>query len=134
MKNSVYLAAHYSRKHEVKRAARDLEYVNVKVSSTWHREHLAADSSLLDSTSAYNRRSARRDLSELEKSTHLVFFSLHPDILFSRGGHCVEYGVALALHKKIIVIGPHQHVFCYLPGTKFFPSWLEAFPWLRENL
>ena len=136
MKPSVYLASHYSRKDEIKRAARDLEYVGVKVSSTWHREYLASDTSLSDPkvSKAYWRSAAKRDFKELESATHLVFLSLSPDVEFTRGAHCVEYGIALALRKHIIVVGPSQHIFCYLPGVKFFDSWKEAFPWLRENL
>lgn len=40
----------------------------------------------------------------------------------SRGGHHVEFGLALGLRKKLIVIGPRQSVFHWLPAVGQFDT------------
>lgn len=47
----------------------------------------------------------------------------------SRGGRHVEYGIALALEKAVIVVGPQENIFHLLPQVEHYPDWpayLEA--------
>ena len=129
----IYLAAHYSRKAEVIDAVRDLEKAGVRVVSTWHLERMAADSNLDAATGRTWRRLATRDIKELRAATCIVFFSFDGHDLFTRGGHCVELGYAIAKKKRIVIVGPFQNIFCYLKGVKRFEMWDDAFKWLKKH-
>jgi hypothetical protein len=41
----------------------------------------------------------------------------------SRGGRHVEFGYALGIRKRVILVGPRQHVFHCLPEVEHYPSW-----------
>ena len=41
----------------------------------------------------------------------------------SRGGHLVEFGVALALGLRVMVVGPRATVFHCLPAVEVFDTW-----------
>ena len=129
----IYLAAHYSRKEEVKKAAKDLFDAGVEVVSTWFRERADPNTSMKDVSETFCRTTAARDKEELDKATHFVLFTVDPDFKFSRGGHCWESGYADAKGLVRVVVGPRQHIFHYLPGTKRFDTWDEALSWLTKE-
>ena len=127
---SVYLASHYSRKEEIRAAVKDCESLGIKLTSTWHKERRSPTGSMKDDSETFLRVTAKRDFRELKSASCLVLFSLDGDTLFTRGGHCVELGMALSLRKRIVLVGPRQNVFCYLPGIKKFKTWEKALYWL----
>ena len=43
--------------------------------------------------------------------------------LSTRGGRHAEFGIALALGKRVIVIGPRENVFHALPAVERYESW-----------
>ena len=130
----IYLAAHYSRKEEVKQAVQDLLAAKIEVTSTWVKERATPTVSMHDVSETFCRTTAARDRDELDAATHFVLFSVDPDFKFTRGGHCWENGYADAKGLVRVVVGPRQHIFHYLPGTKRFDTWAEALPWLiKEN-
>lgn len=48
----------------------------------------------------------------------------------ARGGRHVEFGVAVASCKRLVVIGPRENIFHHLPRVEVFPTlgeWLELF-------
>jgi hypothetical protein len=128
------LAAHYSRKEEVKQAAQDLMTVGIKVTSTWFKERAKPTVSMKQVSETFCRTTAKRDKREIKRATYFVLFSVDPDFLFTRGGHCWENGYADALGLVRVVVGPRQHVFHYLPGTHRFNTWAQALQWfIREK-
>jgi nucleoside 2-deoxyribosyltransferase len=129
----VYLAGHYSRKKEISKAANDLKSVGIKVVSTWLNEHIISKVSISNLSESFLRKAAIRDKKELYKATHFVLFTVSPDTLFTRGGHCWENGFADALKKKTVIVGPRQHIFHYLHGKKHFMTWKKAFQWLTKT-
>ena len=129
-KIKVYIASHYSRKLEVMAAAYDLEKLGIQVVSTWHKERQNPNNSLKDVSDTFKRYTAKRDIAELKSATHFVLFSLDPDALFTRGGHCVENGYALANNLPTLVVGPRQHIFHYMPGIKKVETWRQGIKWL----
>jgi hypothetical protein len=129
----IYLAAHYSRKEEIRQAAKDLEEAGIDVTSTWFKERTASKVSMNDVSETFCRTTAARDKDELDESTHFVLFSVHTDFKFTRGGHCWENGYADAKGLVRVVVGPRQHIFHYLPGTKRFDTWAEALAWLIKE-
>ena len=129
----IYLAGHYSRKEEIKRASLDLKYVGIPVVSTWYFERIRPGVSMCELSETFLCHAARRDKAELRRATHFVLFSVGPDTCFTRGGHCWENGYAYALGLRVVIVGPRQHIFHYLPGHKRFDTWGQACAWLREE-
>ena len=43
----------------------------------------------------------------------------------SRGGRHVEFGIALARSKRLIVVGHRENVFHWLHMVEFYSEWLE---------
>lgn len=41
----------------------------------------------------------------------------------SRGGRHVEFGMALAMDKRLVVVGPRENVFHLLPAVEQFDTW-----------
>lgn len=64
----------------------------------------------------------------------LMFFSEHPTIGYNSGGRHVEYGMALAFHKQIWVIGQKENVFHYYPEQiKHFESFVKWYNWYNPH-
>ena len=69
-------------------------------------------------------RFAREDWDDLVEADCVISFTEPPrELNSSRGGRHVEYGMALALGKKIIVVGFLENVFHHLPEVLFFEDW-----------
>lgn len=129
-----YVAAHYSRKMEVIQVVRDLEDMNITVVSTWHKELHKPSTSMKDVSDSFCRRTAKRDIKELQSADTFILLSVDPDFKFSRGGHCVEEGWAQALKLRFLLVGPKQNVFCYLPGIKRVKTWEAGKKWLTKQI
>lgn len=62
----------------------------------------------------------------MDASHILVFFSLTPETLFTRGGRYVEFGYMLGCRKPILVVGPKENIFHYLGSVHHVDTWEEA--------
>lgn len=123
----VYLAARYDRRAEVHAYAQRLAVWGIQVMSTWHDGHHEVRPDVeRDATDAEMRSWAKEDLADLWLADTLLFFAEPPQSGSTRGGRHVEYGVALALRHRIVVIGPKENVFHVLPGIEHFPDF-ESF-------
>ena len=60
-------------------------------------------------------RCAEIDVADIEACEIVIVFSETPRETNSRGGRHVELGMALALKKRIFVVGPVENVFMSLP-------------------
>lgn len=56
-----------------------------------------------------------------------------PDDHGGRGGRHVEFGMALALGKGLIIVGERELVFHWLPHVASFPTWDAFLAWLSEG-
>ena len=101
---------------------------------------------------AARRRFAQEDADDVICATVLIAFTEEPRQTRSRGGRHVELGMALGLlaaremvegtglhysgpaMKRIIVIGPRENVFTWLPEIEWAPSWEAARPLLLPSL
>jgi hypothetical protein len=43
----------------------------------------------------------------------------------SRGARHCEFGIGLALNKKLVIVGPREHAFHFLPQVECFASWAD---------
>jgi hypothetical protein len=62
------------------------------------------------------------DLADVSQSDALICFTEWPS---STGGRHVEFGYALALGIRIVMIGPREHIFHTLPQVEHFPDWVS---------
>jgi len=130
----IYIAARYDRREEMCGYAKELRELGYEVNSRWllgtHQIHQHAE--LIDKTGVPSdshgvtllaRPFAEDDVADVSQADILIFFSEPPDSHSKRGGRHVEYGMALALQKKIIVIGDRENVFHCLPQVIRFDTW-----------
>ncbi len=78
---------------------------------------------------------ARRDIADIEIADTLIAFSETPRSgVSTRGGRHIETGIAIALRKRVIVVGPRENVFCSLPEITVFPTWGACLDHLKPSL
>lgn len=124
----IYLAARYSRFPEMQQCRRDLEAIGCKVTSRWiNGDHQIDDAGLsLQAKEAERIRFATEDRDDLARADCVISFTEKPRSSNSRGGRHVEYGMALALAKRVIVVGHRENVFHCLPEVEFYETWPDA--------
>jgi len=131
-----YLAGRYDRREELKGYADELRALGHTVTSRWllYGTHvLASDSKyyLDDGVPLAMSFFAQEDYEDIKASDALVFFSEPlffsepPDTASKRGGRHVEFGMALAWGKRLVIIGPRENVFHCLPQVERYRTWQE---------
>ena len=110
----IYVAAQYSWRDQVKAYAKQLEDAGFEITSTWLRERKGSGIELTELSNRFLREHAANDLRDIEAADMVVFFSVGPTELTKRGGRHVEFGLAYAMGKKIVVCGPKENIFHYL--------------------
>ena len=129
----IYLAARYSRLAELQDYASNLRAIGYEVNARWllgdHQAHEGADKveAATVSVPIEGRAFAMEDYADVLVADMLIAFSEEPrSDLATRGGRHVEFGLALAWDKQIIVVGPRENVFHTLPRVRHFWRWPEA--------
>ncbi len=136
----IYLAARYSRREELCGYRTQLQQRGYTVTSRWlnggHQidhagkqiggdgEHLVEDGTA-EEAKALRRHFAVEDVEDVYAADMLIAFTEQPRSGHSRGGRHVEFGLAIARGKKVIVVGPRENVFCWLPEIEAFDSFEE---------
>ena len=70
---------------------------------------------------------AQEDYDDLCSADCVISFTEEPRTMSnSRGGRHVEHGMAIALGKRVIVVGHRENIFHCLPQVEFFPTWEDA--------
>lgn len=122
-----YLASRYSRYIELQEYRADLEKLGHTVTSRWiNGGHKVDDQGLSQEAEQEERiRLANEDVEDLMEADWIIAFTEAPRSSNSRGGRHVEWGIALATSKRVIVIGHRENVFYCLPQVEFYKSWQE---------
>ena len=120
----VYLAARYARGPKLQSLAVALERRGHTVTSRWITGHggtlpTSLPPGRLNDDPAGCARYARADIDDLRAADLVVSFT---DVGGGKGGRHVEFGVALALGKRLVVVGPREHVFHALPEVEHYPD------------
>lgn len=125
----IYLASRYSRFQEMQRYRDQLEAAGHTVTSRWiNGDHQIDDAGLsIQSKEAERIRFAQEARDDLLRADCVISFTEAPRSSNSRGGRHVEHGMALALNKRVIIVGHRENVFHCLPECEFFQTWQEAF-------
>lgn len=122
----IYLVARYGRRLEMVKYREQLRLMGHEVTSRWvNGEHEALDKIAIPQQM---REFAIDDVIDLHTSDLVIAFTEQPNSEFSRGGRHVEFGMALALNKEVIVVGPVENVFYSLAQVTVWGSWEEAIP------
>jgi hypothetical protein len=124
---NIYLAARYSRHLEMQGYSKRLADLGHRVTSRWpwagHEEDEASESGMGES---FARNAAQIDLGDIAAAQIVINFT---DGLgkggAQRGGRHVEFGLSVALGKRVMLVGPRENVFHYLPQVEQFDSFNE---------
>lgn len=134
--HQVYLAARYSR-HEEMRGVRDvLQAIGYAVTAQWIDCHggkylTSFTSEVLNRDPAYCSRTAQADLADLHAADTVISFTSVDS--GGKGGRHIEFGYALALGKRMILVGPRENVFHTLPQVEHYSDWPHLVMALRKE-
>ena len=130
----IYIAGRYDRREEMCGYADELRRYGFIVDCRWllgtHQLHTGAEKVDVDHHPEHGVTMeaapfAIDDCEDLFKADTIVFFSERPESHSKRGGRHVEFGMALAWSKRIIVIGVRENVFHCLPQVERYNTWKE---------
>jgi hypothetical protein len=129
----IYLAAQYARNPEMRQVRNILHGLGYSVTSRWIDQH---DGSLEEALGeaelgANPERGvpfALKDIEDIRAADTVIHFTGA-----GRGGRHTEFGIAIALGKSLILIGPREHVFHTLPQILWFPDMPALIRYLLED-
>lgn len=132
----IFLSSRYSRRDELRLLRLDLQRLGYTVVSRWldtEWNETERESRLYSSAAPpeYRQQYAVTDLADVVACDCLIAFT-EPPRSKGRGGRHVEYGAALALAKRILVVGYHENLFHHHPSVEFFHSWSDAVAFLPD--
>lgn len=122
MSKKVYLAAQYGWRDTLKWYAKQLAALGVEVTSTWLNERKDPKSELTELNTRFLKDHAIVDVVDIKRADAIVLFTVKPTDTTKRGGRHVEFGIAYALGKELIICGPYENIFHYLPEVKQFDN------------
>ena len=112
----IYLAAMWSERERMRGEALFLEARGFTITSRWIHSTLSTDS-----------ENAQMDLDDVREADILILYSAGPrGTMFSGGGRQIEFGYALALGMRLILIGEPETCFHNLQQVVHFKN-LEEF-------
>ena len=112
--SSIYLAAMYSKMHEMQEVADRLKAAGHEITARWING---------DEETMTKEQAALMDLADIDFAKIVIAFALPPKTMFNGGGRHVEFGYAYACGKRIIVVGEKgENVFHYLPNIEHYPT------------
>jgi hypothetical protein len=111
----IYLAARYGRAAEMCKVRTELQKYGHEITSHWIDGLHNADQ---------DSRYAQEDFDDVVLCDAVVSFTGDPNGR-SRGGRHVEFGVGLALRKRMIIVGPRENVFHRLPVVEVYSTLLD---------
>ena len=124
----IYLAARYSRHPEMRDYRDQLEAHGHQVTSRWIDLHggdlgqsIPPERLNLDPEGC--RRYAETDLMDIIESEMVISFTEGNG--GGKGGRHTEFGLAVAMHKITVIIGPREHVFHTLPSVGMYANWQQ---------
>ncbi len=120
--SKIYLASSWTRRSEMVGYADFLESQGDEIVSRWIRETTPGRD--------IGTPNALMDEGDIRRCGILIAFT--DESPMGRGGRHVEFGMARALGKILVLIGPREHIFHSLPGIVEYPDW-ETFKSRYEN-
>lgn len=115
---SVYFASRFARREELNGYREALAEVGVEVTSRWLTDPTP------ELTDEAWRELARKDREDITRADTLVLFA-EPEG-DGGGGRHVEFGIALSLGKRVIVVGQVENLFQRLPEVELVSTWKDV--------
>ena|ERR1022692_90044 len=120
-----YLAAGFSRKNEIADRCLQLNIRGISTTSSWPWEDAPPETTLTSITDEYLETHGLKDIAEIDAADGIILFTQEPTEPFVRGGRMHEFGYAHGKGKRLIVCGPRENIFHYLPQVEVFATWSE---------
>lgn len=128
--SAIYLAGRYLRAPQLRELREELKRMGYRVTSRWiDGGHELSKEGSTQAAHLERRRFAAEDWEDMLCADVVVSITEEPRTTKTRGGRHVEFGGALALGKRVVVIGWRENVFHCLPQVEFYESqwdWLRA--------
>lgn len=118
-----YLAARYSRRHEMQGYAAELRAAGHQMVCRWVQGDGLPEEDSDEDLRIHGAGYAAMDLADICAAELVILFT---DAASVRGGTDVEFGIAIPLEKALWVVGPPRNPFHYLPQVQRFDTWEEA--------
>lgn len=114
---TIYLAGSYRRREELAEVAKSLEArKGNKIIARWlSGRHGASFEAIGDGERC---ASALEDLEDIDNCEFLVLFGEEKSVGYLSGGRMVELGYAIAQGKAIVIVGPKENVFQFVPHVE----------------
>jgi nucleoside 2-deoxyribosyltransferase len=132
----IYIASRFGRREEALSLAEELKKLGHNIISTWFLpgQAMQVNNPTFEEELTWNLEIANRDWNEIFLSDTFITLTEDMDNLpegAARGGRHAEFGMAVALHKTIYLIGQREHVFHYLPEVSVFGSTEDFLDYVR---
>lgn len=140
-RTKLYLASRYGRREELCGYRDELNNLGLDVQARWldGAHQLASDGRAIgeggessvegDDAEAASIRAkfAKDDIDDVYGCDMLVAFTEPPGATAGRGrgGRHVELGLAIATGRYVVVVGPRENIFYWLPEVRHFDTWAE---------
>lgn len=115
-----YISARYGRKEEARALALEIQGLEHTITSLWLWQ-VESEMGYAEGN-AQTIKFARRDVQEIDDCDVFVALSEVPENPWGRGGRHVEFGAAMRIKKQLIVIGPLENLFHYLPEVTVYST------------
>lgn len=118
----VYIAARFSKRPEANQLAQKLQILGHTITSRWvlpEATHVMPTGLSKLAADSERERFARQDIEDVIACDWCISLMEKPRSN-GRGGRHVEFGYALALSKKMTIIGPRETVFHHQPEVEHF--------------
>lgn len=112
---NIYLAGRYGRREEIVGYIADLGGAGHTCSSRWLFQE--TDSTKRAVTDEQRQEWAVMEMEDIAKSDAMILFTEEPDVNGAgRGGRHFESGAAVAMNKPLVLVGPRENLFHWLPN------------------
>lgn len=130
----VYLSAKFERQDEMQLYTEQLRAEGIEVLSAWTDIDSPSSDGFTGIAPQQRALRAMMDLQQVGGTNTLVRFTDHPQGKRWSDGNDdgTEFGVALALGKRLLVVGPARNIYHELPDVERFPGWAECFARILE--
>ena len=156
---NIYLAGRYSRRLELCGYREQLRGLGHTVDAVWlNGEHQISDTgepigetgealvkmsddgregfyaNASAKAAALRLKFAEDDFADVQACDLLIAFTEQPRAAGgrNRGGRHVELGIAIGQGKRVIIVGPRENLFCWLPEIDQFDTWVSCLKYLVE--
>lgn len=120
----IYIAARFSKRHEANQLANHLQDLGHEITSRWvlpGSDHVVPTGMSEQAADSERQRFALEDLEDVISADCCISLMEEPRGN-GRGGRHIEFGIAVALHHRLMIVGPRETVFHHLPWVERFVS------------